>query len=44
VGAQGTWAIDTLVAPPASSAQVRSFANYTDSVTGVEMAFAGSDA
>jgi hypothetical protein len=43
VGAQGTWAIDTLVAPPASAGQVRSFASYTDSVTNVEMAFAGSD-
>jgi hypothetical protein len=43
VGAQGAWAVNTLVAPPASSGQVRSFASYTDSVTGVEMAFAGSD-
>jgi len=42
-GAQGTWAINTLVAPPATSGQIRSFTNYTDSVTGVEMAFAGSD-
>jgi hypothetical protein len=42
-GAQGTWRVNTLVAPPASSGQIRSFANYTDSVTGVEMAFAGSD-
>jgi len=42
-GAQGTWTIDTLVPPPNSSAQVRSFASYTDSVTHQEMAFAGSD-
>jgi hypothetical protein len=42
-GAQGTWTVNTLVAPPSSSGEIRSFANYTDSVTGVEMAFAGSD-
>ena len=43
VGAQGTWTTNALVAPPASSGQVRSFASYTDSVTRQEMAFAGSD-
>jgi hypothetical protein len=43
VGAQGTWTVDTLVAPPNSSGQVRSFASYTDSVTHQEMAFAGSN-
>jgi len=31
------------MAPPNANGQVRSFASYTDSVTGVEMAFAGSD-
>ncbi len=44
VGAQGTWTMSSLEPPPASgNGQVRSFASYTDSVTGVEMAFAGSD-
>jgi hypothetical protein len=42
-GAQGTWTLDALVAPPANSAQIRAFTSYTDSVTGQEMAFAGSD-
>jgi hypothetical protein len=42
VGAQGTWTMSELVAPPGNSGQVRSFAPYTDSVTHVEMAFAGS--
>ncbi len=32
-----------LVPPPSATGQVRSFASYTDSVTGVEMAFAGGD-
>ena len=43
VGAQGTWTKVNLVAPPNSNGQVRSFASYTDSVTDMEMAFAGSD-
>ena len=43
MGAQGTWTIGSLVAPPKSSGQVRSFASYTDFVTHQEMAFAGSD-
>jgi hypothetical protein len=44
VGAQGTWTMIWLEPPPASgNAEVRSFASYTDSVTNVEMAFAGSD-
>ena len=42
-GAQGTWTISSLVAPPKNSGQVRSFASYTDSVTHQEMAFAGSE-
>jgi hypothetical protein len=42
VGAQGTWTRINLVAPPNPNGQVRSFASYTDSVTHVEMAFAGS--
>jgi hypothetical protein len=43
-GAQGTWTVNTLVAPqPGNGGQIRSFANYTDSVTGVQLAFAGSD-
>jgi hypothetical protein len=46
VGAQGTWTKIWLVTSenyPQSNAEVRSFASYTDSVTHVEMAFAGSD-
>jgi hypothetical protein len=43
VGGGGTWTRVFLKAPPAANGQVRSFASYTDSVTGVEMAFAGSD-
>jgi hypothetical protein len=43
VGAQGTWTMVPLVAPPNDTAQVRSFTSYTDSVTHVEMAFAGSN-
>ena len=43
VGAQGTWTMNTLVAPPATSGQIRAFTSYTDSVTKQEMAFAGSD-
>jgi len=42
VGAQGTWTMSTLVPPPSTAGQVRSFASYTDSVTREEMAFAGS--
>src|SRR5580658_3558506 len=42
VGAQGTWTMNWLEPPPATTGQVRSFASYTDSVTNVEMAFAGS--
>ena len=42
-GAQGTWAVNTLVAPPTASAQSRALIGYTNSVTGVEMAFAGGD-
>ena len=43
VGAQGTWTTNSLVPLPAAAGQTRSFGSYTDSVTGVEMAFAGSD-
>ena len=44
VGAQGTWTINAIVPPgPQAAARFRSFAAYTDSVTGEEMAFAGSD-
>ena len=43
VGAQGTWTKSFLVTYPAASGQVRSFASYTDSVTGQELAFAGTD-
>ena len=43
VGGGGTWTQVFLMAPPNGNGQVRSFASYTDSVTGVEMAFAGSD-
>jgi hypothetical protein len=43
VGAQGTWTQVFLEAPPNGNGEVRSFASYTDSVTHVEMAFAGSD-
>jgi hypothetical protein len=44
VGAQGTWTKIWLEPPPASgNSEVRSFTSYTDSVTNVEMAFAGSD-
>ena len=43
VGAQGTWTMNSLVPLPAAAGQIRSFGSYTDSVTGVEMAFAGSD-
>ena len=43
VRAQGTWTQVFLEAPPKENGQVRSFASYTDSVTHVEMAFAGSD-
>ena len=35
--------MNSLAPLPAAAGQVRSFASYTDSVTGVEMAFAGSD-
>ena len=42
-GAQGTWTMNTLVAPPAASAQSRALTGYTNSVTRVEMAFAGGD-
>jgi hypothetical protein len=42
-GGRGTWTKINLVSPPQSNGQVRSFARYTDSVTHVEMAFAGSD-
>jgi hypothetical protein len=43
VGGKGTWTTSDLVPPPTTAGQVRSFASYTDSVTNVEMAFAGSD-
>ena len=43
VGAQGTWTTSLLVpTPPGTSGEVRSFASYTDFVTDLEMAFAGS--
>ena len=44
VGAQGTWTTSMLVPTgPGTSGEVRSFASYTDSVTGEEMAFAGAN-
>src|SRR5580658_2782395 len=43
VGAQGTWTTNSLVPLPAAAGQTRSFGSYTDSVTGEQMAFAGSD-
>jgi hypothetical protein len=43
VGAQGTWTTNSLIPLPAKAGQIRSFGSYADSVTGVEMAFAGSD-
>jgi hypothetical protein len=43
IGAQGKWTKINLVAPPQPDGQVRSFASYKDSVTHVEMAFAGGD-
>jgi hypothetical protein len=43
VGAQGTWTTNSLVPLPAKAGQTRSFGSYTDSVTGEQMAFAGSD-
>jgi hypothetical protein len=43
IGAKGTWTKINLVAPPQPDGQVRSFASYKDSVTHVEMAFAGGD-
>jgi hypothetical protein len=44
VGAQGKWTTSMLVPTgPGTSGEVRSFASYTDSVTGEEMAFAGAD-
>ena len=42
VGGKGRWTMSSLVPPPSSAGQVRSFASYTDSVTHEEMAFAGS--
>jgi hypothetical protein len=42
VGGGGTWTMSWLQPPPAGAGQVRSFTSYTDSVTNVEMAFAGS--
>jgi hypothetical protein len=44
VGPQGTWTENFLVPRPSGgTGEVRSFASYTDSVTGEEMVFAGSD-
>jgi hypothetical protein len=43
VGAQGTWTDVFLEPRPNHNGQVRAFGSYTDSVTHVEMAFAGSD-
>jgi hypothetical protein len=43
VGGKGTWTQIFLAAPPNPNGQVRSFTSYTDSVTNVEMAFAGSN-
>jgi hypothetical protein len=44
VGGQGTWTTNLLIpSAPSTSGEVRSFASYTDSVTGEEMAFAGAD-
>ena len=42
-GVSGTWKVDTLVPTGNPSGQVRSFAGYTDTVTGEEMAFTGGD-
>ena len=45
IGAQGTWATDCSSRRGRTAApEIRSFAAYTDSVTGEEMAFAGTDA
>ena len=41
VGGGGTWTQVNLVGNASGNGEVRSFASYTDSVTGVEMAFAG---
>jgi hypothetical protein len=43
VGAKGTWTDVFLEPRPNHNGQVRSFGSYTDSMTHVEMAFAGSD-
>jgi hypothetical protein len=43
IGGKGTWTKIDLAAPPQPNGQARSFGSYTDSVTGVEMAFAGGD-
>jgi hypothetical protein len=43
VGGRGTWSKIDLAAPPQPTAQVRSFASYTDSVNHMQMAFAGSN-
>jgi hypothetical protein len=43
VGGKGTWTQINLAPPPQPNGQVRSFGSYTDSVTHVQMAFAGSD-
>ena len=44
VGGKGTWTESWLEPPRGNGdAEVRSFASYTDSVTNVEMAFAGSN-
>ena len=43
VGAHGTWTTNVLAPTgPFTSGEVRSFASYTDSVTGEEMVFAGA--
>ena len=44
VGAHGTWTTNVLAPTgPFTSGEVRSFASYTDSVTGEEMVFAGAN-
>jgi hypothetical protein len=43
VGGKGAWTQVFLEPPPNPWGEVRSFASYTDSVTQVEMAFAGGD-
>ena len=43
VGAQGTWTVNQLSPLEGVDGETRSFGSYTDSVTGEELAFAGSE-